>query len=81
MADEYVQARKSAQESKQISPGEKINKDPRQCHMCRKAGHTARDCRIKTTGGRKEMKKEDQEKMNEGRTYTVLTAIEGDTCQ
>ena len=38
---EYVQARKSTQESKQISSGEKINKDPLQCHMCRKAGHTA----------------------------------------
>ena len=64
MADKYVQARKSTQESKQVS-GEKINKEPLQCHTCGKAGHTARDCRMKSIGGQKSRnEKEDQEKKN-----------------
>ena len=47
MADEYVQTRKSTQESKQVL-GERINKEPLQCHTCGKAGHIAQDCRMKS---------------------------------
>ena len=63
MADECVQARKSTQESKQVlTIGERNNKDPLQCHNCGKAGHTARDCRMKSIGGQKKSEKEDKEK-------------------
>ena len=63
MADEYVQARKSTQETKPVlAIGERNNKDPLQCHTCGKAGHTARDCRMKSIGGQKKSEKEDKEK-------------------
>ena len=61
MADEYVQTRKSTQESKQVL-GERINKEPLQCHTCGKAGHIARDCRMKSIGGQKKSEKDDKEK-------------------
>ena len=62
-ADEYEQARKSTQETKQVlAIGERNNKDPLQCHTCGKAGHTARDCRMKSIGGQKKSEKEDKEK-------------------
>ena len=66
--------RKLTQESKQVL-GERINKEPLQCHTCGKAGHIARDCRMKSIGGQKKSEKDDKEL-----SCGVSTVVEGDTC-
>ena len=47
---------------------------------CGKAGHTARDCRMKSLEGRKRVKRRIRRRM-EGQSCGVSTVVEEDTCQ